>query len=66
MRSRGRASYRFFSSAGPFQRPIDFSRIDLSEFTAEIMANVRMPDVGAMDQQMQSSIQQKVQNYYQR
>ena len=45
---------------------IDFSRIDLSEFTAEIMANVRMPDVGAMDQQMQSSIQQKVQNYYQR
>ena len=45
---------------------IDFSRIDLSEFTAEIMANVRMPDVGAMGQQMQSSIQQKVQNYYQR
>lgn len=45
---------------------IDFSRIDLSEFTAEIMANVRMPDVGAMGQQIQSSVQQKVQNYYQR
>lgn len=45
---------------------IDFSRIDLSEFTAEIMANIRMPDVGAMGQQTQSSIQQKIQNYYQR
>lgn len=45
---------------------IDLSRIDLSEFTAEIMANVRMPEVGATEQQIQSSVQQKVQNYYQR
>lgn len=45
---------------------IDFSRIDLSEFTAEIMANIKMPDVGSMGQQVQSAVQQKVQNYYQR
>lgn len=45
---------------------IDFSRVDLSEFTAEIMANIKMPDVGAMGQQIQSSVRQKVQNYYQR
>ena len=45
---------------------IDFSRIDLSEFTSEIMANIKMPDVGSMGQQVQSAVQQKVQNYYQR
>lgn len=45
---------------------IDFSRIDLSEFMAEIMANVKMPDVGAMASQTQSTVQQKMQNYYQR
>ena len=45
---------------------IDFSRIDLTEFTAEIMANIKMPNVGTMSQQIQTSIQQKVQNYYQR
>lgn len=45
---------------------IDFSRIDLSEFMSEIMANIKMPDVGSMGQQIQSVVQQKVQNYYQR
>ena len=46
--------------------PLDFSSIDLSEFTAEIMANIKMPNVGTMSQQIQSTVQQKVQNYYQR
>lgn len=45
---------------------LDFSSIDLSEFTAEIMANIKMPNVGTMSQQIQGSVQQKVQNYYQR
>ena len=35
-------------------------------FTAEIMANIKLPDVSAMGQQIQSSVQQKVQSYYQR
>jgi conjugal transfer mating pair stabilization protein TraN len=48
-----------------FER-IDFSKIDLSEFIAEIMANVKMPDLGSMGQQVQSTVQQKMQNYYQR
>jgi conjugal transfer mating pair stabilization protein TraN len=45
---------------------IDFSSVDLSEFTAEIMANIRMPNLGSTSQQVQTSVQQKVQNYYQR
>ena len=45
---------------------IDFSSVDLSEFTAEIMANIRMPNIGSTSQQVQTSVQQKVQNYYQR
>lgn len=45
---------------------IDFARIDLSEFTAEIMASVRMPNVAGMQQDMQGVVQQKMQNYYQR
>jgi conjugal transfer mating pair stabilization protein TraN len=45
---------------------LDFSRIDLSEFTAEIMANIKLPNVGTMSQQTQSSVQQKVQSYYQK
>lgn len=45
---------------------IDFSKIDLSEFMAEVMANIKMPDVGSMSQNVQSAVQQKVQNYYQR
>jgi conjugal transfer mating pair stabilization protein TraN len=45
---------------------IDFSKIDLSEFTSEIMANIKIPDVDSMGQQVQSAVQQKMQNYYQR
>lgn len=43
---------------------IDFSQMDLSEFTAEIMANIKMPDVGSMNQAVEGSVQQKVLNYY--
>lgn len=45
---------------------IDFARIDLSEFTAEIMASVRMPNAAGIQQNMQGVVQQKMQNYYQR
>lgn len=45
---------------------IDFSRIDLSEFIAEIMANIKMPNIGTTSQQIQGTVQQKLQNYYQR
>jgi conjugal transfer mating pair stabilization protein TraN len=48
-----------------FER-LDFSQMDLSEFMAEVMANVKMPDVGAMGQGVQSEVQRRVQNYYQR
>jgi hypothetical protein len=30
------------------------------------MANIKMPNVGTMSQQIQGTVQQKVQNYYQR
>ena len=43
---------------------IDFSRVDLSEFTAEIMANVKMPNVSGMSMNISGAVQQKVQNYY--
>ena len=43
---------------------IDFSRVDLSEFTAEIMANVKMPNVSGMSTNISGAVQQKVQNYY--
>lgn len=45
---------------------IDFSRIDLSEFMGEVMANIKMPNIGTISQQIQTSVQQKMQNYYQR
>lgn len=45
---------------------IDFSRMDMSEFVAEIMANIKLPDVGSMSQNVQGVVQQKMQNYYQR
>lgn len=44
---------------------IDFSKIDLTEFTNEIMANAKLPDQGAMTQEMQRAVYEKVQNYYQ-
>jgi hypothetical protein len=30
------------------------------------MANIKLPNVGNMSQQIQGTVQQKVQNYYQR
>ncbi|WP_126448345.1 conjugal transfer protein TraN [Sulfuricystis multivorans] len=45
---------------------IDFSKIDLSEFIAEIMANIKMPDLQGMTQNVQGVVNQKMQNYYQR
>ncbi|WP_285616101.1 conjugal transfer protein TraN [Hydrogenophilus thermoluteolus] len=48
-----------------FER-IDFSKIDLSEFMAEVMASVKIPDVSGIQQNIQGVVQQKMQNYYQR
>jgi conjugal transfer mating pair stabilization protein TraN len=45
---------------------LDFSQMDLSEFMAEVMANVKMPDVGAIGQGVESEVQRRIQNYYQR
>jgi conjugal transfer mating pair stabilization protein TraN len=44
---------------------IDFSRIDMSEFTAEIMASISIPSVSGISQNSQGVVQQKLQNYYQ-
>ena len=43
---------------------IDFSRVDLSEFTAEIMANVKLPTTAAVNADGVSAIQNKLNNYY--
>jgi conjugal transfer mating pair stabilization protein TraN len=45
---------------------IDFSRIDLSEFIAEVVASVRVPSASAIGQNVQSSVQQRVESYYRR
>lgn len=45
---------------------IDFSKIDLSEFVSEIMANVKMPNLQNLQQNTQGVVQQKMQNYYQK
>lgn len=45
---------------------IDFSQIDMSEFIAEIMKNVKMPNIESMSQQTSITVQQKLQNYYER
>jgi conjugal transfer mating pair stabilization protein TraN len=45
---------------------IDFSQVDMSEFIAEIMKNVKMPNIDSMSQQTSITVQQKLQNYYQR
>jgi conjugal transfer mating pair stabilization protein TraN len=45
---------------------IDFSRVDLSEFTAEIMANISISNISGIPQNAQSGVQQKLDNYYQR
>jgi len=48
-----------------FER-IDFSRIDLSEFIAEVVASVRVPSASAIGQNVQSTVQQRVESYYRR
>ncbi len=43
---------------------IDFSKIDLSQFTAQIMASVTGPNQAGITQNATGVIQQKIQNYY--
>lgn len=45
---------------------LDFSRIDLSEFIAEIMANVHMPNTSAINTDSTAAMQRKLNNYYTR
>jgi len=45
---------------------IDFSRIDLSEFIAEVVASVRVPSASAIGENVQSTVQQRVESYYRR
>jgi len=45
---------------------LDFSRIDLSEFIAEIMANVQMPNTSAINTDGTAAMQRKLNNYYTR
>ena len=43
---------------------IDFSKIDLSQFTSQIMASVVGPNQAGMNQNATGVVQQKIQNYY--
>ena len=43
---------------------IDFSKIDLSQFTSQIMASVVGPNQAGMNQNASGVVQQKIQNYY--
>ncbi len=45
---------------------LDFSKIDLSEFTATIASSVDMPSTGAIGTDVGNSIQSKMNNYYTR
>lgn len=45
---------------------LDFSKIDLSEFTAEIMANVHLPSTTAIGIDSTNTMQYKLNNYYTR
>jgi len=45
---------------------IDFSKVDLSEFEAEIMASVQLPSTNAVGTDASLTIQQKISNYYTR
>ena len=45
---------------------LDFSMIDMTEFTNEIMANVQMPDVSTINTDNATIVQQKMNNYYSR
>lgn len=43
---------------------LDFSRIDMSEFVQEISASVNVPSASSFGQSVQSTVQQRVNNYY--
>lgn len=45
---------------------MDFSAIDMSEFMAEIMATATLPSTGAINTDVNNSVQQKLLNYYTR
>jgi len=45
---------------------LDFSQIDLAEFTNEIMANVRMPSASIINTDSAATMQRKLTNYYTR
>jgi conjugal transfer mating pair stabilization protein TraN len=48
-----------------FER-LDFSRIDMSEFIQEISSSVRLPSASSFGQNVQSTVQQRVNSYYNR
>jgi conjugal transfer mating pair stabilization protein TraN len=52
-------------TTGEFER-LDFSRIDMSEFIQEISSSVRIPSTSSFGQNVQSSVQQRVNSYYNR
>ena len=43
---------------------LDFSRIDMSEFVQEISASVNVPSASSFGQNVQSTVQQRVNSYY--
>lgn len=45
---------------------LDFSAIDISEFVAEITSTVTLPSTGPINADANSSVQQKMLNYYER
>lgn len=45
---------------------MDFSAIDMGEFTAEIMSTATLPSTGAINTDVNNSVQQKLLNYYTR
>jgi conjugal transfer mating pair stabilization protein TraN len=48
-----------------FER-LDFSRIDLSEFIAEVTASVRVPTASSIGQNVRGTVEQRVNSYYNR
>lgn len=48
-----------------FER-LDFSRIDMSEFIQEISSSVRIPSAASFGDNVQSTVQQRVNSYYNR
>ncbi|NJM44652.1 MAG: conjugal transfer protein TraN, partial [Brachymonas sp.] len=52
-------------SAEDFEK-LDFSKMDLGEFAQEIMANVKMPNSSSVGTNANTTIQNRVQNYFSR